>query len=347
MIVENSFCPSKIRLEASSHCQLACPVCPTAQGLVEKNIGVGFLKFVDFKKIIDDNIGVYSIELSNYGEVFLNPEIEKIFQYAYQKNVGLKISNGANFNNVRPEVLEALVKYKVWSIRVSLDGTSPKVYSLYRIRGNFQQVIDNVKTVIAYKRKYHSIFPCMTWQMIAFGHNEHQIQMAKQMARSLGMDFDLKLNWDSQFSPVRDVERIRKESRSGASSMEDYFEKFGTDYGEYCRLLWQRPQIHNDGKILGCCVNFWGDFGTNAFSEGLENSLNGEKLRYAKQMLKGQVPSRQDIPCTTCSVYHHRFTRGHWIRAGFGRSGRIQRFLFSHGFGRMLVWIINKINIRL
>lgn len=37
------------------------------------------------------------------------------------------------------------------------------------------------------------------------------------------------------------------------------------------------PQINWDGKLLGCCLNFWGDFGGNAFEQGLERILTSEK----------------------------------------------------------------------
>jgi hypothetical protein len=47
--------PKKIRLDASSRCQLKCPACPTASGAILKSIGSGSLKFKDFKEIVDEN----------------------------------------------------------------------------------------------------------------------------------------------------------------------------------------------------------------------------------------------------------------------------------------------------
>lgn len=37
-------------------------------------------------------------------------------------------------------------------------------------------------------------------------------------------------------------------------------------------------------------MNFWGDFGGNAFEQGLERVLASEKFAYAKRMLQGDVP---------------------------------------------------------
>ena len=81
-----------------------------------------------------------------------------------------------------------------------------------------------------------------------------------------------------------------------------------------CRQLWLSPQINWDGKVLGCCHNNWQEFGGNAFADGLESSLkNSEKLVYARTMLIGKVPARDDVPCSRCEFYL-RLRRGQWIR---------------------------------
>jgi hypothetical protein len=45
-----------------------------------------------------------------------------------------------------------------------------------------------------------------------------------------------------------------------------------------------------DGKVLGCCINTWIDFGGNAFRDGLTASLNTEQIQYAQAMLLGRAP---------------------------------------------------------
>ena len=57
----------------------------------------------------DINSNILSIELSNWGEIFLNPELKEIIKYAYSKKIGLFADNGVNFNNVSDEVLECLI----------------------------------------------------------------------------------------------------------------------------------------------------------------------------------------------------------------------------------------------
>ena len=73
-------------------------------------------------------------------------------------------------------------------------------------------------------------------------------------------------------------------------------------YKGICYQLWTQPQIHADGKILGCCANFWGDFGNVFDYPSLLDAINNENVRYGRQMLAGLVPPREGIPCTDC---HH------------------------------------------
>jgi hypothetical protein len=310
--------PAKIRLEASSACQLRCPSCPTTTGAARPVVGRGFLKFDDFKTLIDANPWVREIELSNYGEIFVNPELGAIIAYAHARGVTLACDNGANLNNIQDSVLEALVRYGFRSITCSIDGASQQTYSVYRVRGDFDDVMANIERINHYKRIYHSKLPALTWQFIAFGHNEHEIAMAQQRAADLDMGFYVKLSWDSSLSPVKNTGLVRTAAGVDAASREEFREKHGHDYMQgICGQLWETPQINWDGKVLGCARNFWGEFGGNAFTDGLLACINSEKLQYARRMLQGEVPAKAGIPCTTCEIYLGRRRDSQWIGIKF------------------------------
>lgn len=299
--------PTTIRLEASSHCQLRCPSCPTTTGAIDAAVGKGFLRAADFRRLLDATPTLQHIELSNYGEIFLNPELLEIMACAQEKGVTLAADNGVNLNSVREEVLEGLVRYGFHSMTCSIDGASPESYARYRVRGDFEKVIANIRRINAYKKRYGSERPALLWQFIVFGHNEHEIEAAQEMARRLGMTFRAKLSWDDGFSDVKDKSRIAEATGLGVASRKAYREKFGHDYQhQICLQLWNRPQVNWDGRMLGCCRNFWGDFGSNAFTDGLAASINSEKMVYAREMLQGRQPARDDIPCTTCEIYLDR-----------------------------------------
>ena len=322
--------PSHIRLEAATVCQLRCPSCPTTAGAIGRQIGAGFLRYEDFKKIVDENPWIADIELSNWGEIFLNPDLLNIMRYAHEHHVRLSAENGVNFNTVRDDMLEALVRYRVHRITCSIDGASQETYALYRKQGRFDDVIEHIKRLNHYKAQYRSTFPMLRWQFVVFGHNEREIPIARDMAKRLGMSFWPKLSWDDTFSPVRDEEFVRRETGLGVASRAEFHATYGESYlgKQQCAQLWKQPQINWDGRVLGCCVNYLGDFG-NAFKEGVLNSVNNEKMRYARQMLLGTQESRTDIPCSICVHYRDMKARRAWLR----RSDVIER----HRGGRFRV----------
>ncbi len=307
-----------IRLEASSVCQLMCPSCPTASKAILATVGSGFLHLSDFQKLLDQNPWIAEIELSNYGEIFLNPDLLEIIKHAYERKVVLTANSGVNLNDVNIDVLEGLVKYKFRSMTVSIDGASNETYKRYRIGGSYNRVIENIKKINLFKKQYQSKYPLLSWQFVLFGYNEHELPMAKKLADKLGMNFYRKLSWDAEFSPLVNGEVIRKEL--GAVTRDEFKEKYGVDYMQgICHQLWEQPQINWDGKMLGCCRNFWGIYAGNAFTDGIFEALNDEKINYARDMLLGRQEAKGDIPCATCEIYLDMKRNGNWLKRRAGR----------------------------
>ncbi len=302
--------PLKVGIEASTMCQLRCRTCPTARGIIGKHLGNVFLSPEKFEQFIRQHPWITEVELSNWGEVFLNPQISDILKIAFDHRVTLTIENGTNLNKVSDTVLEDLVRYRVRNITCSIDGASHETYSVYRVNGNFDKIIGHIKKINIYKDKYQSQYPNLYWQFVAFGHNEHEISQAREMAKELRMKFRLKLSWEDMyfenFSPVNDKAKLRSLLKENAADRNEYREKTGKDYVDDCCLqLWKGPRINADGRLVGCCINYWDDYG-NAFEEGLEACLNSDKMQAARKLLMGGPADRKDIPCLKCQVYWNR-----------------------------------------
>ena len=304
--------PFRLRIEGSSMCQLKCPSCPNASDAIYPAIGRGYLKVSDFRTLLEQNPGIRDVELSNYGEIFLNPDLMEILKVAHDHRVGMRADTGANLNTATPEQLEGIVRYRLRSLSVSLDGASPETYGRYRVNGDYERVIGHIRMISEFKKSYRSRYPFLTWQFIVFGHNETEIHRARRMARDLGMKFKLKLSWDEDFSPIHDPERVRQEV--GYASRSEYRQLHGIDLGhDICHMLWDQPQINWDGRVLGCCRNFWGEFGGDAFADGLQRVLNSQRMLAARRMLTGMGEVRADVPCASCEIYHDRVRTGRFV----------------------------------
>jgi MoaA/NifB/PqqE/SkfB family radical SAM enzyme len=159
---------------------LSCPGCEPHRRLNKKGLlGWGFLRAADFRRFIDKNPQIRTVELSHSGEIFLNPELGDIIRYAFRKHVSLMAGTGVNLNNVSEAVCADLVKYRFRFLKVAIDGADQKTYVKYRRGGDLKKVIANIKRINAYKKKYKSEFPLLQWQFILFDHNVHQVAAAR------------------------------------------------------------------------------------------------------------------------------------------------------------------------
>jgi hypothetical protein len=306
--------PLSIQIDASLHCQLACPLCPTADGRVRPALGAGHLKLADFEALLRRNPQIAHVELSNYGEMFLNPQLPEILACAFEHKVTVSGSNGANLNYASEEALDAVVRYRVRALTCSIDGITQETYSRYRVNGNLQRVLGHIDRIRELREQHRSAFPLLCWQFVVFGHNEHEIGTAREMAAARGMEFVPRLTWETDYSPVQDRDLVRIQTGIGAASRSEYRERRGTAYTRHlCVQLWHKPVLNWNGATLGCCVNYWGDFGVNAFTSSLAEVMESPNLEYARRMLTGDVDPHPGIPCTTCGQYIEMRESGQWL----------------------------------
>lgn len=301
--------PKKVRLDLCNMCQLNCVECYMRKqhDEIKEKVGFGYVSFENFKKFVDENPFLEEIETSNDGEIFLNPDLDKIIEYAYKKDIRLTASNGVNLNTLSEKTAEYLVKYKFQFLTLSIDGASQETYSQYRRNGNFDKVIENIKMINHFKQKYNSEFPILNYKFIIFGHNEHEIETAKSLAKSLNTFIHFVPNGAPEYSPVKNQEKVKNVSL--CHDLEDPLENNYYHYITYnswfrCSFLFTEPQINPHGDLIGCCSNIYNSFGTNVFKDSLIKALNSDKVIYAKRMLTDlSVLPREDIPCTNCFVY--------------------------------------------
>ena len=45
----------------------------------------------------------------------------------------------------------------------------------------------------------------------------------------------------------------------------------------------------------------------------VQSFFHGERIAYAREMLTGRQPARDDVPCTTCEIYLKMRRRGRWL----------------------------------
>ncbi len=307
-----------IRIDASSICQLRCTGC----GFQKSNgreLGYGYLTLEHFVDFIDKNPQITRVELSNYGEIFLNPDLIEIMAYAHKKGVALEAAMGVNFNTVSEDQMQALVKYEFRFLSLSIDGASQESYSKYRIGGDFDRVIANVKRLQDLKKERGVIYPKLQWQFVPNEHNEDDVLQAKAIAAKLGIPIVFKLNFMTSYVP-KDPERLKTETGLTEVTRQEYLEKYKIPYlNDDCLQVFCDPQFNWDGMLLGCCRNEWAFFKSNLFVDGLEKCLQDEDFQRMRAILKAKNPSQnqmEGIPCRNCSIWKSRHKYGKTIHPG-------------------------------
>jgi len=95
----------------------------------------------NFENLLAANPHIEEVEISNYGEMFLNPRLKSILGIARDRNVTLHAWNGVNLNHAGDEILEALVECGFLGFTCSIDGASAETYRQYRYQGDFDRVL--------------------------------------------------------------------------------------------------------------------------------------------------------------------------------------------------------------
>ena len=298
------FHPHRVRLEASTLCQLDCAGCYMRLEDGGK-MGQGYVRALQVEKLLDENPWIREIELSNSGEPFCNPEMLQILELLHGRGIRIQFWNGTNLNDLPDPLPETIVRCGVETINVSLDGVSQEVYETYRRRGSIEKVFQNIKAINSWKRKYHSDRPHLKWQFILMNHNQHEAEAAARMAKELGMEISFKLDWRGGFVP----EEPEKLSALTGSREKEYYRYAAAEHhlfssDDICSQMILSPQINWDGRLLGCCNVYKSDWGINVFETPLCGIFNDPDYRAAVlSLLDGRDGMDHRGPCRNCFAY--------------------------------------------
>ncbi len=292
--------PFSLFIDPTNICNLSCPLCPTGAG--DYGRPKGMMKFQEFKKIIDE-IGsyLYDVNLYNFGEPLLNKEIYRMVRYAHEHRICTCIST--NLTVLTDESAKALVRSGLDHLILSIDGLTPETYSKYRVGGDFNEVIENLRRVVDWKERLQSSSPFIEWQFLVFKHNEYEANRVEQFARGLGANGVIIRN--ASMSTDNRVVNEAKEWLVEGEERGKYYTG-GLGGGKLCDWLWHTMVINHDGGVSPCCLVYKkeDDFG-NFLSGGcsLWEIWNNTKFQAARRIFReAKLPSDKDISCNSCWI---------------------------------------------
>ena len=256
--------PYSIIIEPTNSCNLGCPLCPTGLGIKTRNKGL--LKLDEFKELIDQvKENAIEIFLQNWGEATLLKNLPEMINYAAKNNIWVSLST--NFSiKYKNDFLERLMNSGLAVLHVDIDGTTQEAYSQYRIKGDLNLVLSNLKECIKLKKKLNVKYPVIETEMIVLKSNEHQIDEYIELNNSLGVD---RYNLHKV-----QVNMAEKESVKWLPKNKDYvYDSYKTKKKvEPCHWPWSRIVLNWDGGISACCIiddpnSDFGNFKKNSLEE--------------------------------------------------------------------------------
>jgi radical SAM protein with 4Fe4S-binding SPASM domain len=276
------------------------------------------MSFEQFKYIVDQFPRLAWIGMTGIGESFLNPDFMKMLRYIKSKSVTVELYD--NFNFTTKDMIKELVDLGVERIYISLDAATKKTYEKIRVNGNFDRVIENVKTLFEYKRKKKSKYPNkIDFHYIVSKTNLNELTKFIELVDSFGSE-NSEILFTRVLHSFKEIEELFVEiPKNVISDAEKKAKELGIKivWGGDVPLTkpsiknctaWMMPFIFVTGHVIPCCAGneanereFQKKYAMgNIFEKSFKEIWNGEKYRELRKMIReGKVPT----VCKSCTIY--------------------------------------------
>jgi MoaA/NifB/PqqE/SkfB family radical SAM enzyme len=278
--------PIGLVVDPSNVCRLACPGCvhsarSEALGLFDWPKAT--LPLARLEQLLDW-YGAYAIGVyfCNYGEPLLNRATPLMIRAAKRRLMSTALSTSLSVGRFDPE---AYVESGLDFMALSIDGATQSVYQRFRRNGNLELVLDNLRALVAARRRLGRRTPVLSWNFLAFEHNAHEIPRAAAMAADLGVNLfrvvrPFSVAWDDpEIQPSAAVEPgVRRLDFASFANLPENWNPFPCEVdaaaiadafarswrapepagappgrGRACHWLYKNLVMDAAGRVLPCC----------------------------------------------------------------------------------------------
>lgn len=269
------------QIETSHLCDLRCPECAIGGGVADRR--KAFMTYEEYK-IVASKIQNYAsyIFLHIWGEPLLNPDIFKIIRLTSSFSRCHISTNGMCMTDT---MAEDLILSGVSDVLVSIDGMTDEIYSKYRVGGDVNKAISALKMLHSYNLK-HGQRVRIVPQFIVFKHNQHEMEMFRNLCRELGL------------LPTFKAPYIRNVLEFQVADDPQYTRPRYSDISQLkvamtgCKSFMNGCFILVDGSVVACCSDYNGEtlFG-NIFKQELAEIRNSDEFKKFENKIKsGDIP---------------------------------------------------------
>jgi len=177
----------QVHVEASGRCNSRCPMCSrhTGMGFIQPELDQYDLPLEIFYKFFtkERTENLKHVYFSGvYGDPCLNKNLPEFIQWLKTNRVDVAVDTNGGYRS--PDWWATMGKANT-RIHFAVDGLEDTNH-IYRRNVLWKKVWENMNA-------FQEAGGNGQWAFIVFKHNEHQVDEAKAMAESIGMDFRIKV----------------------------------------------------------------------------------------------------------------------------------------------------------
>ena len=276
--------PTRIWVEATSHCNLSCSFCGNRLLPDEQR---GHMDFDLFKQLADEASGtIRQFNLFHRGESLLHPQIGEMIRYAAEKGIRTRIHTNGTL--LTADLSRELIESGLDVLSVSFDGYDREMYEANRPGASFDKVLFNMLSFLADKLEMGAEKPFVALELMEISNLPRAELMKKRiffLNRFDGLLLDKFIirrphNWAGLIDTGSSDKSIPKRIP--------------------CPLLWHALVVFWDGRVVPCPQDFFGllQLG-DANTQSLADIWNGEEIiNLRREMANPNCLTRK--PCVDC-----------------------------------------------
>jgi MoaA/NifB/PqqE/SkfB family radical SAM enzyme len=305
--------PPVLYIEATSICNLRCPMCPITMDIPTYRYPVKHFRMELLEKLEPALKAARRCFLSGGGEPLLHPRLFDIIRAV--KRGGSEIIFNSNAVLLGEEESRMFIETGVDCISFSIDGATRETYEAIRVPANFEKVISNIKGLARLKKESGADLPFINVQLTVQDSNKHEIPDIIPLAESLGanqvvvepltpvfnFDHGYKAYYDAHAATAEEVMDAVNKARelaheAGIIFTSHYlFQQEHPGKTELCGQPWLTLGVRVDGRVFTCCgtPEKMGHLGESEFHE----IWNGDAYQRLRRTLY-----RKEFPefCSLC-----------------------------------------------
>jgi radical SAM protein with 4Fe4S-binding SPASM domain len=326
---QNIKLPKVLYLETTNRCNLRCKGCILYRGNWEPDRDISLAELI---RITDQLPDLEQVYLHGIGEPLLNKELPDIIRHLKRRNVyALFNSNGILLNDQRQQ---GLVTAGLDELRISLDAASSSGYKNIRGSNQFEQIVDNLKSLRQLQKRRHVTYPKLSLWFLGTRENIAELAGLIKLAADICIDevYLQRLVYfqDDEGYGIARATKTLQDSADGSSKLIEECQRMAVELGVQFNasgqsspveslqgkagtgLPWSRcyrpltlMYITANGNVLPCCISPFStvDYGSiilgNVFEESLAEIWVGSRYVNFRKQHQSATPPKC---CRGCGV---------------------------------------------